>query len=73
MAQDDPFEKNKAIYYLESISRNLKEFRDVISDIPFLPSIGSDVLADNHDWLDCYIDKLRSEQTVCQQRTGESE
>jgi hypothetical protein len=47
----------KTIYYLESIARNLKEFSTVAGD--FGPSIGTEVLADNRDWLDCYIDELK--------------
>jgi len=56
---DEPFEHRKVIYYLESISRNLEEYASVIDDIP-MPSIGSGALADNRDWLSCYIDKLKS-------------
>lgn len=55
---DSPFEARKAVYYLESIARNLKEFASVLDDIP-LPSIGSEILSDNRDWLDCYIHDLR--------------
>lgn len=61
MTEREPaFDRHKAIYYLESIARNLKEFSDVCSDIPTFPSIGSEVLADNRDWLDCYIAELRA-------------
>lgn len=44
------------LHYLRSILGNLREFRSVIDDIP-QPSIGGEVLADNIDWLDCFIDK----------------
>lgn len=56
---DDP------IYYLESISRQLKELHDFAKYHPgFIgPSIGTEILADNRDWLSCYIDKLRKEKT----------
>lgn len=57
--RETDFDRHKAIYYLESIARNLKEFADVCSDMPTLPSIGSEIMADNRDWLDCYITKLR--------------
>jgi len=57
-------EAAKTIYYLESISRNLKEFSEVTSDMLGFPSIGGEVLADNRDWLDNHIAKLRSEQNA---------
>lgn len=56
------FENLKAIYYLESISRNLAEYASVVDDIP-LPSIGSGALADNRDWLSNYIEHLKTATT----------
>lgn len=57
---DDTFEAKKVVYYLESIARNLTELASVACDV-MAPSIGSEVLADNRDWLGCYIDKLKSQ------------
>jgi len=53
------FEDRKTIYYLESIARNLTELASVIEDIP-VPSMGSEVLADNRNWLADYIAELKS-------------
>jgi FtsZ-interacting cell division protein ZipA len=54
------FETRKAVYYLESIGRNLKEFAEIVSAVPHLAHhIGMEILADNRDWLDCYVDVLR--------------
>ena len=43
------------LYYLRAIRRRLLEFRSVIPDDVF-PSLGSEALADEIDWLDCFID-----------------
>lgn len=51
------FEGSKRIYYLESIARNLKELATIARGHGH--SIGSEVLADNRDWLDCYIETLK--------------
>jgi hypothetical protein len=53
---DSPFETRKTIYYLESIQRQLT---DVAASIDG-PTLGGEILADNRDWLDCYIDHLRA-------------
>jgi hypothetical protein len=45
------------LYYLNSILGNLREFRTVTTH--HAPSIGTEVLSDNIDWLDCWIDKHR--------------
>lgn len=43
-------------YYLRSILRNLQELRDLAADASPWPSLGGEVLADNIDFLDCFID-----------------
>lgn len=45
------------LYYLKSILRQLQEYKSLIntSEI-FQPSIGTEVLADNCNWLDCFIE-----------------
>jgi hypothetical protein len=43
--------------YLRSILRQLREFSGIIT---YEPSISSEVLADNIDWLDCFIDKCET-------------
>jgi hypothetical protein len=42
-------------YYLRSILRGLREFRDVLPDTDAL-SLGGEALSDNIDWLDCFLD-----------------
>ena len=42
------------LHYLRSILGNLREVQAAI--ITDGPSLGGEVLADNIDWLDCYID-----------------
>jgi hypothetical protein len=42
------------LYYLRSILRHLQEVRSLLIEGP---SLGGEVLADNIDWLDCFIDK----------------
>jgi hypothetical protein len=55
------------LHYLRSILGNLRALRKAISLINdvnadlALPSLGSEVLADNIDWLDCFIDKHERE------------
>jgi hypothetical protein len=41
------------LYYLRSILGNLREVRAVVE----FASLGGEALADNVDWLDCFIDK----------------
>jgi len=55
------FGRQKTIYYLESIARNLAEYSSVLDDIPML-TIGSGALADNRDWLSCYLDHLKAKR-----------
>jgi hypothetical protein len=45
--------------YLRSILRQLREFSGIIT---YEPSISSEVLADNIDWLDCAIDRWERQQ-----------
>jgi len=52
---DSPFEREKTIFYLESIKRNLDELHELADEA----GLGGEVLADNRDWLGCYIDHLR--------------
>lgn len=44
------------IHYLRSILGHLREFQSVIPDESAF-SLGGEVLADNIDWLDCFIDR----------------
>ena len=52
--------RDEILYYLRSCLRNLKELQEVTSDT-FQPSIGSETLADNVDWLECYIESLSAQ------------
>lgn len=47
------------LYYLRSILRHLREFRGLVSG----PSLGGEALADNIDWLDCFISVIEQERT----------
>ena len=49
--------RDSDLYYLRSCLRHLREFSEVTDDAGF-PSIGGEALADNIDWLDCYIERL---------------
>ena len=49
------------LYYLRAIHRRLKEFKSVVPDDVF-PSLGSEAMADEIDWLDCFIDKHQRAQ-----------
>ena len=42
------------LYYLRSILGHLREFRSLILEGP---TLGGEILADNIDWLDCFIDR----------------
>ncbi|MGY4621992.1 hypothetical protein ACVWZ4_007219 [Bradyrhizobium sp. USDA 4472] len=46
------------LYYLRSILRSLEQLKELSDEqVTWLgPSIGSEVLADNINWLDCLID-----------------
>jgi len=54
-------DRENDLYYLESILRQLQELKEFIHSFKKgdLPSIGTEVLYDNIDWLDCYIDRLK--------------
>jgi hypothetical protein len=46
------------LHYLRAIHRRLLEFKEVVpdpADVGF--SLGHEALADEIDWLDCFIDK----------------
>lgn len=51
---------NDEVFYLRSIHRQLRELRGMLSKrlAKEGASLGREVLADNIDWLDCYIDEL---------------
>lgn len=51
------------IYYLKSIKRQLEEFREIAttSESFYGPTIATEVMDDNIDWLDCHIDQLERE------------
>lgn len=42
------------LYYLRSILGNLRQFRKALDNEA---SLGDEVLSDNIDWLNCFIDK----------------
>lgn len=46
------------LHYLKSILRHLRQFRSLVSG----PSLGAEALADNIDWLDCFICKYEGAQ-----------
>lgn len=47
------------LYYLRSILNTLQEMRDatVMDTVNYGWSLGDEALADNTDWLDCFIEK----------------
>lgn len=47
------------VYYLRSIANQMREVQKRVFE--FGPSIGSEVLADNLDYLDCFIDNHYSD------------
>lgn len=47
-------------YYLRSILSNLRELRTIVNDTG--PSIGTETLIDNIDWLECYLDRKSRER-----------
>lgn len=44
------------VYYLQSILRQLSEYAGLLRDCEIGLCIGTEVLADNLNWLDCFID-----------------
>ena len=54
---------NNDLHYLRSILSHLREVRTLLNNFdPPQPSIGGEILADNVDWLDCFIDKWEKRQ-----------
>ena len=53
------------LFYLRSILRHLREVRRIVEGA----SLGGEVLADNIDWLDCFIDRHQRERD--NERKGE--
>ena len=49
------------VYYLNSILRQLRDWQGIVttSESFYGPTISTEVLADNIDWLDCHIDSLK--------------
>lgn len=49
------------VYYLNSILRQLRDWQEIAttSESFYGPTIATEVLADNIDWLDCHIDSLK--------------
>ena len=50
------------LHYLRSILRHLREMRVLRTALVDEPSLGGEALADNIDWLDCFIDKYERAQ-----------
>jgi hypothetical protein len=49
---------NNDLYYLRSILRHLRELRTLVDPhSPQFSVLGSEIMADNIDWLDCFIDR----------------
>ena len=48
------------LYYLRSILRHLRALKRILEDPE--PSLSGEGLADNIDWLDCFIDKYERAQ-----------
>jgi hypothetical protein len=51
-------DRSERLYYLEAALRRLRQ----LSELADGPSLGSMALADEIDWLDCYIDEIRREK-----------
>ena len=47
------------LYYLEAILRRLREVKEALADTAAF-SLGGQAIADEIDWLDCYIDAKRA-------------
>ena len=51
------------LYYLRTIHGRLKELYEFamqeMDDLDSIPSIGTEALNDEIDWLDCYIERLK--------------
>jgi hypothetical protein len=55
------------LHYLRSILRHLQEVHTVVEGL----SLGGEALADNIDWLDCFIDRNQKERDQELARTSE--
>ena len=58
------------LYYLRAIARRLDEFQEALDGIDAL-TIGGEALADERDWLDCFIDEQT--RALAGSETGEAE
>ena len=55
--QDDYLLTDNDLYYLRSIYSNITEFKKLVNETSFGPTLGGEILADNWNWLDCFIDQ----------------
>lgn len=56
------------LYYLRSIQRQLDDLADYLAHRGFMPSIGSQVLHDNRDWLADFINRMTPEDRHAEAR-----
>jgi len=56
------------LYYLRSIQRQLDDLADDLTRRRYLPSIGSEVLNDNRDWLANFINRMTPDRPVVARR-----
>lgn len=56
--------KNHIVYYLRSILVHMKEYQSLQIEAIITSGygIGHEALADNINWLDCYIEELRNDR-----------
>jgi hypothetical protein len=54
--------------YLKSCLRHLQEYHNLVSEAALGVSIGTEALADNIDWLDCFIDSKERAATAPERR-----
>lgn len=56
---EEPALSDNDLYYLRSIKRNLDDLHEIMPELIEQggPCLGGEVLADNRDWLDCFIDQ----------------
>jgi hypothetical protein len=57
MTRDEPYRSDKVLYYLRSILRQMNSVMGQPAS-RVIHTLGQEALADNCDWLDCYIDWL---------------
>jgi hypothetical protein len=60
LAAEERQQRENDLHYLRSILGNLREVRKYMKRHGH-PSLAGELLSDNIDWLDCYIDKLERE------------